>query len=97
MKTALLEFSKRQCPENKELFTLIALHFGLYNEIALMWETEARDVINELVNDVRKNLPKTSVNQQTSLRFIRNENVEQKLQVAVENFTHATEYYLQVY
>ncbi|XP_066592873.1 spatacsin isoform X2 [Prorops nasuta] len=43
LKTALLDFLKRNCPENKELFTLVALHFSLYYEIALMWENKAKE------------------------------------------------------
>lgn len=96
LKTALLEFCKRQCPGDKELFTLIALHFLLYKEIAFKWESEAKEIINELVAEARKTQAKSSSTQQTLLKLSRNENVEQKLQVIVENFTHATEYYLQV-
>ncbi|XP_043283377.1 spatacsin [Venturia canescens] len=92
LKTALLEFCKRQCPGDKELFTLIALHFLLYNEIAFKWESEAKEIINELVAEGRKNQVKASG---AMLKLTKNENIEKKLQVVIENYTHATEYYLQ--
>lgn len=93
---ALLEFLKRQCPENKELFTLVALHFRLYNEIALMWENEAKEVITELISDALKEYGKVAIGVPVEVKFIKNDNVQKKLQLAVTNFTHATQYYLQV-
>ncbi|KAK2583208.1 hypothetical protein KPH14_009228 [Odynerus spinipes] len=95
LKTALLEFLKRNCPENKELFTLVALHFRLYYEIALMWENEAKEIMNDLISELIKDHGKAVGSSQTELKLIRNESVQQKLQTIVTNFTHATQYYLQ--
>ncbi|EZA52114.1 Spatacsin [Ooceraea biroi] len=95
LKMALLEFLKRQCPENKELFTLVALHFRLYYEIALMWENEAKEVIAKLISAVLKECGKGVTGLPVEIKLTRNDSVHKQLQLAVTNFTHATQYYLQ--
>ncbi|KAL0117009.1 hypothetical protein PUN28_010108 [Cardiocondyla obscurior] len=96
LKMALLEFLKRQCPEDKELFTLVALHFRLYYEIALMWENEAKEVIAKLISDVLKEYGRgVTGGIPVEIKLTRNDNVQTKLQLAVTNLTHATQYYLQ--
>lgn len=94
LKMALLEFLKRQCPDDKELFTLVALHFRLYYEIALMWENEAKEVISNLISDVLKEYGRGVT--PVEIKFTRNDNTQKQLQLAITNFTHATQYYLQV-
>ncbi|XP_015111289.1 spatacsin isoform X2 [Diachasma alloeum] len=93
LKMALLEFCKKQYPEDKELFTLVAHHFRLYNEIAVMWESEAKGIIRELIRDTRRENIRTLMMNQ-SVKFTRNDGTERKLQCAMTNYTHATEYYL---
>ncbi|GAB1864875.1 Spatacsin [Camponotus japonicus] len=93
LKMALLEFLKRQCPDDKELFTLVALHFRLYYEIALMWENEAKEVISNLISDVLKEYGRGVT--PVEIKFTRNDNIQKQLQLAITNFTHATQYYLQ--
>lgn len=95
LKTALLEFCKKQCPNNKELFNLVALHFQLYNEIALMWESEAKTVIRELIKESRKENIRLLGAMPAPIRFIKNDKTEKSLQLAIANFTHATDYFLQ--
>lgn len=95
LKIALLDFLKRQCPEDKELFTLVALHFRLYYEIALMWENEAKEIIKELLSDALKDCGKGAIDISVEVKLIRDDNIQKKLQLVVTNFTHATQYYLQ--
>ncbi|XP_018364335.1 PREDICTED: spatacsin isoform X1 [Trachymyrmex cornetzi] len=95
LKMALLEFLKRQCPEDKELFTLVALHFRLYYEIALMWENESKEIITKLISEILKECGKGITGIPVEIKFTRNDNVLKQLQLAVTNFTHATQYYLQ--
>ncbi|XP_020295554.1 spatacsin isoform X2 [Pseudomyrmex gracilis] len=95
LKMALLDFLKRNCPEDKELFTLVALHFRLYYEIALMWENEAKGIIAKLISDILKECRKGGIGVPIEIRFTRDENIHKELQLAVTNFTHATQYYLQ--
>ncbi|CAL7936629.1 unnamed protein product [Xylocopa violacea] len=95
LKTALLEFLKRHCPENKDLFTLVALHFRLYHEIALMWEEEAKGVIKALVLDATKNLTKLQNTTQHEIEFTKTDDIQKQLNLAVTNYTYATQYYLQ--
>uniref|UniRef100_A0A0C9R810 SPG11 protein n=1 Tax=Fopius arisanus TaxID=64838 RepID=A0A0C9R810_9HYME len=93
LKIALLEFCKKQYPVDKELFILVSHHFRLYNEIAVMWENEAKGIIRELIRDTRReNIRTLMLNQ--SVKFTRNDGTERKLQCAMTNYTHATEYYV---
>ncbi|KOC59819.1 Spatacsin [Habropoda laboriosa] len=94
LKTALLEFLKRHCPEDKDLFTLVALHFQLYHEIALMWENEAKTVIETLILDAIKDHDKLQNAIQHDIKFIRTENVQKQLQLTITNYCHAAEHYL---
>ncbi|XP_063995284.1 spatacsin [Diachasmimorpha longicaudata] len=93
LKIALLEFCKKQYPDDKELFTLVSHHFRLYNEIAVMWESEATGIIRELIRETRRENVRTLMMNQ-SIKFTRNDGTERKLQCAITNYTHATEYYL---
>ncbi|XP_011147988.1 spatacsin [Harpegnathos saltator] len=95
LKMALLEFLKRQCPEDKELFTLVALHFRLYYEIALMWENEAKEIIAKLMSNVLKECGRGTTDISAEIKLTRNDSVQKQLQLVVTNFTHATQYYLQ--
>ncbi|KAL7289760.1 hypothetical protein TKK_0016361 [Trichogramma kaykai] len=95
LRMAMLDFLKRHCPENKDLFNIVALHFRLYYEIALMWESEAKDVINELVNEAKKECGRVVYSSNVELNFTRNESTEKRLQLVVANLTHATQYFLQ--
>ena len=97
LRMALLDFVKRHCPEDKELLNIIALHFRLYYEIALTWESEAREIINELVIEAKKECGKTQYSGQVDIRLTRNEITEKRLQLSIANFTHATQYFLQVF
>ncbi|KAK9299148.1 hypothetical protein QLX08_007765 [Tetragonisca angustula] len=95
LETAILEFLKRHCPENKELFTLVALHFRLYHELAFMWENEAKDIIKAIISDATKDHNKLQNTVQHEIKFIKTENILKQLHLIVTNYTHATEYYLQ--
>ncbi|XP_078044398.1 LOW QUALITY PROTEIN: spatacsin [Augochlora pura] len=94
LKTALLEFLKRLNPEDKELFTLVALHFQLYHEMALMWENEAKDIINTLVSEATNDHGKLQNAAQGVIQLTKTERVQKQLQLTVSNFTYATQYYL---
>lgn len=96
LRMALLDFLKRHCPENKDLFNIVALHFQLYYEIALMWENEAKEVINDLVSEAKKECGRTVYNSQVEIKLTKNESTEKRLQLIIANLTHATQYFLQV-
>lgn len=96
MKVAILEFLKRSCPKDTELFTIVALHFRMYNEIASMWHTEAKLIVSKLVDEARKEFGLPISFSATEIKFVKNEQTEKVLNVAMTNFTHATQYYLQV-
>ncbi|KAJ8669006.1 hypothetical protein QAD02_000265 [Eretmocerus hayati] len=95
LRMALLDFLKRNCPEDGDLFNIVALHFRLYYEIALVWKNEAKDVINLLVKDARKECGRTLFNANVEIKFTKNETTEMRLKLILANLTHATQYFLQ--
>lgn len=61
-----------------------------------MWENEAKEVITKLISDILKECGKGITSIPVEIRLTRDDNVQRQLQLAVTNFTHATQYYLQV-
>lgn len=49
LKNALLTYLRKFCPDNRELYKLVALHFALFSEVAMLWEREAQSVIKNLI------------------------------------------------
>lgn len=49
LKTALLEFLRKYCPDNGDLYKIVALHFALFSEVAILWEREAQSIIRNLI------------------------------------------------
>lgn len=49
LRIALLEYLKKFCPDNKELYRMVALHFALFSEVAQLWEKEADNYIKTLI------------------------------------------------
>lgn len=49
LKLALLDYLKKYCPDNKELYRIVALHFILFSEVAQLWEKEAQNIVRNLI------------------------------------------------
>ena len=49
LKAALLEYLRKYCPDDVELYKVVALHFFLYSEIAALWEHESESLIDRLM------------------------------------------------
>lgn len=49
LKLALLDYLKKYCPDNRELYRIVALHFTLFSEVAHLWELEAESVVRNLI------------------------------------------------
>lgn len=49
LKLACIEYLKKYCPQNKKLYELVAIHFNLYSEVAIVWEREAKGFIKNLL------------------------------------------------
>ncbi|XP_046417666.1 spatacsin isoform X2 [Neodiprion fabricii] len=95
LKTALLDFLKRNCPDNEDLFKLVAHHFCLYSEIASIWEQEAKEAIKKVLINARIECRNEGNLNPGDIRLRKNDITEKQLHLAMINYTHATEYYLQ--
>jgi len=94
---------RSKCAENRELLQLVALHFRLYSEVAEIWESEARATISRLLSvtilelgiaiSATKYKPKPK--QPTPLVLKASADLGHHLKIAMQNFSHAAEYYLQ--
>ncbi|XP_049816483.1 spatacsin [Schistocerca nitens] len=83
LKVALLDFLRQFCPQDKDLFRLVVLHFSMFGDAANLWEADADEAISSALTSVDENrqLPNTS-------------DVKQLLQKAVINYSDAARYYL---
>lgn len=61
-----------------------------------MWENEAKDLIKTIISNATKEYNKLQSNVQHEIKFIKTEYIQKQLQLIITNYTHATEYYLQV-
>lgn len=62
LKLALLDYIKKYCPDNHELYRIVALHFTLFSEVAHLWELEADAVIRNLITISKLEMENNSLN-----------------------------------
>jgi spatacsin len=89
LKLAVLDFLKRHCPEDRELFRLVCLHFSLFSEVADLWESEGHSRVCKL-------LAVMAQQGAAPVLLTNSEDTKQCLHMAMLSFTHAAEYFLQV-
>ncbi|KAJ8924490.1 hypothetical protein NQ315_007287 [Exocentrus adspersus] len=97
LKAALLDYLKKYCPDNKDLYKIVALHFALFSEVALLWEREALAVIKNLIAISKLEMQNNRLNADTQpyVLFTNTDGTRLCLNKAIENYTHATEFHLQ--
>ncbi|XP_022921323.2 spatacsin [Onthophagus taurus] len=97
LKTALLEYLKRYCPEDVELYKIVALHFFLFSEIADLWENESQILIKRLIQiakiDIINNKP-DNTNPENLIYFSNCEDTKNILKKIIKNYHHAAQYHL---
>lgn len=81
----MLDFLKQHCPEDQELFRLVALHFSMLSEVADLWESEGHRL-----------LAITAQKGTASILLTNTDDTKQCLHSAMLSFTHAAEYFLRV-
>ncbi|XP_060523228.1 spatacsin [Cylas formicarius] len=97
LKDALLEYLRRFCPDNKELFKMVALHFTLYSEVADLWEQESEILIQNLIAIAKLDMENNRLNPETEpyILFPNDSSTRRCLNKLMENYTHATEFHMQ--
>ncbi|KAJ8979349.1 hypothetical protein NQ317_016078 [Molorchus minor] len=97
LKLALLDYLKKYCPDNHELFKIVALHFTLFSEVALLWEREAQSVIRNLIAISKLEMQNNMIIPENHgyVLFTNTDGTRLCLNKAVENYSHATEFHLQ--
>ena len=97
LKLALLEFVRSRCAQDRELLRLVALHFQLYSEVAQLWESEARSSLHSLLSVARLELGIKPTPQAPPPPLLKaSPDAIHVLKLAMQNYSHAAEYYLQV-
>ncbi|XP_046384518.1 spatacsin isoform X2 [Ischnura elegans] len=100
LKVALLDFLRRHCPGDKEYLWLVVLHFRLHSETAELWLSEAETVINSISMCSQTSDPTplqpSDKNSDVKLPVIQcSDKIMSDLKLAIQNYTHAAEFYLQ--
>lgn len=62
LKIALLEYLKKYCPDNRELYKLVAIHFALFSEVAHIWEREAQSIIRNVIEIAKMEMQNNKLN-----------------------------------
>jgi len=86
---AVLDFLKQHCPEDWDLFRLVALHFSMFSEVADLWESEGRSKVHTL-------LAVMAQDGTAPILLTNTDDTKHCLQSAMLSFTHAAEYFLLV-
>lgn len=95
LKSALLKFLKTNCPKNQKLFQMVALRFTLYSEVAEMFENEAKEIIETLIETSRLEMQNQGYSRmQQFVLMTKSDSTNVCLKKAMDNFTHAAEYHL---
>lgn len=79
---AISEFLQRHCPEDRELWKMVAVHYGLHAKHASLWQEEADEILAKL--PITDNVLKDS------------NKVRQALNTAMDNYSHAAQLFLEV-
>ncbi|KAF2884766.1 hypothetical protein ILUMI_21411 [Ignelater luminosus] len=97
LKVALLKYLKKYCPEERELYRMVALHFTLFSEIAQLWEEEARSIVRNLIAISKLEMQNNGLNVDTEpyVLLTNTDGTKICLNKSMVNYTHATEYHLQ--
>ncbi|KAL3286719.1 hypothetical protein HHI36_001214 [Cryptolaemus montrouzieri] len=97
LKIALLEYLRKYCPDNRDLYKMVALHFALFSEVALLWERDAKSVMKNLIGISKLEMQNNKINPDTEpyVIFTNTDGTRLCLSKAMENYTHATEFHLQ--
>jgi spatacsin len=97
LKVALLEYLNKFCPDNRDLYKIVALHFTLFSEVAMLWEKEAQNVIKNLVTISKLEMQNNKMNpeEEPFILFQNTDSTKKFLRKALENYIHATDFHLQ--
>ncbi|XP_048583501.1 spatacsin [Nematostella vectensis] len=69
LKVALLEYLKRCHPDDAEKYTMVAMHFNMFREIAETWEKSAQTQLYELRNQQIVLKPELQAKLNSTMRF----------------------------
>jgi len=79
-KLALLDWLRRECSNDSALLKMTAAHFQMHQQEAELWQKEGSDRLNDLV----------------ACGLSNNQKTKQGLEMALQDFSHASECYLHV-
>lgn len=106
LKQAIISYLHENCPENTEYYRLAAVHFMMFQEIAQLWEAEAKQIVSrvmseqlsreESVGSQVSSTDEASVSAETiTLSHLRcSSDVVKLLGTAMDGYAHAAENYL---
>lgn len=95
LKVALLKYLKTNCPKNQKLFQMVALRFTLYSEVGEMFENEAKEIVETLIETSRLEMQNQGYSRlQQFVLLMKNESTNVCLKKAMDNYVHAAEYHL---
>ncbi|KAI4467375.1 hypothetical protein MML48_2g00007702 [Holotrichia oblita] len=96
LKMALLEYLKKYCPDDVDLYKIVALHFFLFSEIAELWEQEAIKYTRRIIALAKLEMQNCRLNPDTEpfVLLVNTEDNKKLLRKIMSKYSHAAEYHL---
>ncbi|GJQ78510.1 hypothetical protein Trydic_g11624 [Trypoxylus dichotomus] len=96
LKIALLEYLKKYCPDDVELYKIVALHFFLFSEIAELWEQEAVKYTRRIIALAKLEMQNLRLNSDAEpyVLLVNTEDNKKILRKIMTKYSHAAEYHL---
>ncbi|GLH06998.1 Uncharacterized protein GBIM_12563 [Gryllus bimaculatus] len=89
LKVAVIDFLKKRCPGDRKLYEMVTLRFGMFEEVAVLWESDGLAEEEAVLKLILKDQNGTSYS-----LLPHNEVVKRHLMNAMECFKHAAEFFI---
>ncbi|KAH1007968.1 hypothetical protein HUJ04_005131 [Dendroctonus ponderosae] len=96
LKLACIEYLKKTCLQDMELYKLVAIHFNLYSDVAALWEREAQGHIKNLllVSEIMNDNP-NAADPMEFIYLIKAPDTDFLLNKAMNKYIQAAEFHVQ--
>ncbi|XP_066259564.1 spatacsin isoform X2 [Euwallacea similis] len=96
LKAACIEYLKKACPQDKQLYEWVAIHFSMYSKVASLWEREANGCIKKLLAIALAEMQNTKPNSNEPIEFLvltKSDGTHMLLHQAMDKYVSAAEFH----
>ncbi|XP_066152206.1 spatacsin isoform X2 [Euwallacea fornicatus] len=96
LKAACIDYLKKTCPQDKQLYEWVAIHFSMYSEVASIWEREANSYIKNLLAIALAEMQNAKPNSNEPIEFLvltKSDGTHMFLHQAMDKYVSAVEFH----